>query len=605
MKRLQHQKYLDSDKLREMLEECFPWRQYRKMRLNQKEAFEAIAEQGSSVTLELPTGSGKTGIGYTFLEALRKIGHGPLFYLAPVKTLVDQVKQLYPDVKAVYGRSEYQCFYYPDEDLKANEIPCSLLSDCPHRVDQETGETYAPGVTPCPYLYAKYQAKQGGIVACTTAFYLFTQLFSKEWPTPAGLVIDEAHRIAQSVRSVLSYEITDYHLKRCVELLREIGAEETEALEKFMKRMIRIVRHKPSGQPTLLEDHEIRGLIEVLAVIDAKQLRQKVKEAVKTKAIDPKERRETLKRLEVVIRDLHRYLSSFEYSLETDEHKPLDYTYAFYKVEKEENERVQYRLVIKAYYVAPLIQRMLSPFTVAYSATVGDPDVFGFETGIKAPVYTFRSDFPAENARIYMPVDTPNLAVKERSRQDLTRSLRKIAKTCCRLAKKDMRSLAVVVSEKEREKFLMLCGEEGVKAISYGNGVKPKEAARRFKGGEGEVLVGTVANYGEGVDLPKQIAPVIFFLRPSYPSPTDPATQFEERRFGQMRWKLWNWRVMQEALQARGRNIRSADDIGVTFLISQQFRRFAFAALPEWLQDVYRGEMTFEQCANDAMKILK
>ena len=602
---MKHQKHLDSDKLRKMLEECFPWRQYRKMRPNQREAFEIIADQGGSVTLELPTGTGKTGVGYTFLETMRKLGYGPLFYLAPVKTLVDQVKSLHPDIRAVYGRSEYQCLYYTNDDFKASDVPCLLLSDCSHRVDQETGETYAAGAAPCPYLHAKYQAKQGGIVACTTAFYLFTQLFSKEWPTPAGLVIDEAHRVAQSVRSILSYEITDYHLGKCAGLLREIGGEEAKTLDTLKKRMVKIVRRKPSSRQTLLEDHEIRELIDVLANINTSGLRQKVKEAVKTGKIDPKKQRETLKRLEVIIHDLHRYLSSFEYSLETDKHKPLNYTYAFYKAEKEENEFAQYRLVIKAYYVAPIIRRMLSPFTVAYSATIGDSDVFGFETGIKAPVYTFKSDFPVENARIYMPSDTPNLAVKERGRQDMTRCLRKIAKVCRQFADKNMRSLVVVVSEKEREKFLFLCGEESVKVVSYGNGVKPKEAARRFKDGEGEVLVGTVANYGEGMDLPKQIAPVIFFLRPSYSSPTDPATQFEERRFGQMRWKLWNWRVMQEALQARGRNIRSADDIGVTILISQQFRRFAFASLPEWLKDAYRGEMNFDQCVSDTLKLLK
>ena len=61
---------------------------------------------------------------------------------------------------------------------------------------------------------------------------------------------------------------------------------------------------------------------------------------------------------------------------------------------------------------------------------------------------------------------------------------------------------------------------------------------------------------------------------------------------------------MLEMLQVRGRNIRSEDDLGVTFLISQQFRRFAFGTLPEWLQPAYHGEKTFEQCVKDAMELL-
>lgn len=172
-------------------------------------------------------------------------------------------------------------------------------------------------------------------------------------------------------------------------------------------------------------------------------------------------------------------------------------------------------------------------------------------------------------------------------------------------ASKKIRSLVVVVSEKERGKFLTLCGEENVNAVSYGNGVPAKEVVARFRDGEGDVLVGTAAHFGEGIDLPRRVAPVIFFLRPAYPRPNDPVTVFEERRFGNKRWLLWNWRVMIEALQVRGRNIRSAEDVGVTFFISQQFRRFLFAALPQWLEPAYRGDSTFDECVEETMKLLE
>jgi Rad3-related DNA helicase len=145
-----------------------------------------------------------------------------------------------------------------------------------------------------------------------------------------------------------------------------------------------------------------------------------------------------------------------------------------------------------------------------------------------------------------------------------------------------------------------------VEVVTYQEGLSAREAAIAFKEGFGDVLLGTSMNYGEGVDLPKSIAPVIFFLRPSYPPPNDPAVQFESRRFGKGNsWRLWNWRVMIEALQVRGRNVRSAEDLGVTFLVSQQFRRFAHASLPEWLKPSYRGEMTFEECIKETRGLLK
>lgn len=596
----QHQKHLEH--LDFMAN--FPRNLYPDIRQNQQDALEIIARQGSCI-LELPVGSGKTGIGYTVLKTLEKAGQGPLFYIVHNKTLVDQVKQLHPDVKVVYGRNEYPCLYFQEQNLTAEEVACSILTDCPHRVDQETGLTKVAGVAPCPYYQQKYEAKQGGIIACTFAFYLVTQLFSKEWDEPAGLIIDEAHRIARVVRDTLSYEISDYSLRRAVWILSDIDEPTALNLNRFLKNMIRIIKMKPAYKSTLLETHEIRELMEDLLNIDTISLKRKIKEAISSGKIESKDLAETLKTLEHVVYDLGKYLRSLEYSLETPSHKPLNYTYAFFKEELTGNEKVQYRLFIKSYYVAPIIQKILSRFTVAYSATIGDPEVFGFETGIKLPFYTFPSHFPTKNAKVYLPFDTPNLAVKERSNREPTKVLRRIVRACKEFNEAGLRCLMVVISDKERQKFLMLCNEEEVHAISYGNGINPREAATKFKKGEGGVLVGTGANYGEGLDLPQGIAPVIFYLRPGYPNPTDPATIFEERRWGGMRWKLWNWRVMIEALQVRGRNIRSAEDLGVTFFVSQQFGRFLYAILPEWLKEAYDSKLSFEKGVEEVKKILK
>ena len=581
----------------------FPKDQYSNPSSNQEKALRIISKDGESKTLELPTGSGKTAIGYTFLKTLDSTGKKSLFYINPTKTLVDQVKLLHPDVKVIYGRNEYPCLFY-QEGVTAEEAPCSML-ECPHRVDPETGQTEIAGVQPCPYLWAKFQAKKGGIIVCTTAFYLFTHLFSDEWGDADGLVIDEAHGIANTVRNCLSYEITDYQIFRSIDLLHAIGADEVEILREFLRKMTAIVRRRPSKTATLLEPDEISELLSDLYKIKPGVLSKKISKAVKSSLIDSADKRDVLKKLEVLTRNLVRYLKSLEYSLPADGRHPLNYTYAYYEQETGKNDKVQYRLVIKAYHVAPIIKRILAPWTIAYSATIGDPEVFGFETGIKFPFHSFTSEFPVENTRIFMPTDTPNLAMKSRNRQDMTKSIRKIAKACRTLADAGHRSLVVVVSNAEREKFIMLCEEEGVHTISYGNGIRPREAATKFKEGAGDVLVGTVSNYGEGVDLHKNIASAIFYLRPGYPNPNDPGTIFEERRFGNRRWQLWNWRVMIEALQVRGRNVRSVSDLGVTIFVSQQFKRFLFPALPEWLRGAYKNDLTLKKSIENALELLK
>ena len=581
----------------------FPRNLYPNPSGNQEKALRIISKESNSVTLELPTGTGKTAIGYTFLKTLEDAGKKELFYINPTKTLVDQVKSLHPDVKVIYGRNEYPCLFY-QEGVTAEEAPCSML-DCPHRIDSETGMTEVSGVEPCPYLWAKYQAKKGGIIVCTTAFYLFTHLFSKEWGEAEGLVIDEAHGIASTLRNCLSYEITDYQLYRSIDLLEMISADEVEVLREFLFKMRAIVSRRPSKVPKLLEADEVHELLAVLYKIKSSELSRKISKAVKSGLINSLEKRDVLRKLEVLCRNLMRYLRSLEYSIPGEGRQPLNYTYAYFEQEIGKNEKVQHRLVIKAYFVAPIVKKILAPWTLAYSATIGDPEVFSFETGIKFPFHSFTSNFPVENTRIFLPTDTPNLAMKSRNRQDMTKSIRKIAKACRNFADAGHRSLVVVISDLERQKFITLCKEENVKVISYGNGIRPREAAMKFKDGEGEVLVGTVSNYGEGVDLPKNIASVIFYLRPGYPNPSDPGTIFEERRFGNMRWSLWNWRVMIEALQVRGRNVRSISDLGVTIFVSQQFKRFLFPALPAWLQESYKGSMNFRECIDNAMELLK
>ena len=585
----------------------FPFDRYPVMRDAQSMAFTFIRKEDEGViVLELPTGSGKTGIGYTYLTALGRQGYKGLFYLVPNKAQAEQVQKLHPDVVVAYGRNEHPCLYYPDESLKADEIPCSMLTDCPHRVNQDTGETHTAGATPCPYLQQKYEAKQtSSIVVCTSAFYLFTVLFSQEFQ-PQGVVVDEVHRLAQSIRSILSTELTDWKLAKGIEALNEVGSQECHTLGEFLKCMRGLVDRQAMGKETLLEEDDVRRLYDSLSKVNPDALEADTRKALRNGDLSADDDREILLQLENIARSVRRFRHALKFAMTgaTQRGYPLSFVIAYGKTEMGERERVQYRVTVRDYYVVPIIQKLLPTHTLGYSATISDPDVLAFETGIKGAYRSIPSAFPAKNARIYMPTDTANLAVKERQKRDKTRMLRLMARTAKRFADKGHRSLVIIVSGEEREKFLMLAAEEGLNTISYGNGHTARECATRFRDGEGDCLVGTVANYGEGIDLPKQCAPVIFYYRPAYPNPNDPQTGFEERRFGNRRWSLWNWRVMLDLLQVRGRNIRSETDTGVTFLISQQFRRFAFGSLPEWLRPAYRGNLKFEQCVDDALKLL-
>jgi Rad3-related DNA helicase len=622
---------------KEELLENFSWNLYPKgPRPGQINFWGPIVETKPPWILEGPTGIGKTEAAHAFLKTLEKKGLSPLFHIAITKSQVDQVKKWYPEVKVVYGRNEYPCLFYCPyhrgikKDLKpeacttmsecqkcpyfqegivisAEDSPCSII-DCPHRVSQITGETKEPGVEPCPYQLAKYEAKQGGIVVCTVAFYLVVRLFHpEEWPTPAGLVIEEAHRIARMARNCLKWEITDYHLKRLIELLGKIKAPERPILISFLRTAAKIVRSKKGEGPFLLKDEEIRELLNILLEFHyPEKLFERMREAVKEGLIDPFEDVKTLKALERLAYEIPRYIKGFEYSLPTEKRGPLNITYGFCRKELKPRQRFRYELVIQAYHVAPIFKKIIPPLTLAYSATIGDPKIFAWETGIEGTFHSFPSEFPVKNTRIFMPIDTPNLAKKVRRKGDLKKMLKKIAETCKRLAEINIRALVVVTSDKERKKFIEYCQRLGINCLSYDEKKKPKEALAEFKKGEGQVLLGTSAAYGEGIDLPKKLAPVIFFLRPGYPKPKDPMNEFEHRKWGDVRaWKLKNYRVMIEALQVRGRNIRNPDDVGVTIFIDQRFRKFLYPNLPEWLKEAYVRDLTFDQAVEEAIQLVK
>jgi Rad3-related DNA helicase len=619
-----------------ILEEHFPrTAKYRRPWEVQTKILQFVADESkksdkepTNLIIESGTGTGKTAVEYTIPKAIGALGGKTNFVITPNKTLVDQIRNEFPDMKVALGRNEHACLYYHDnkEELnnefverlraerlepRADEIPCIFLSDCPHRVIQETGKTMSEETTgvpvyPCPYYQQKYEAKQGGVVLASMSFYLFTRLFSKEFEKPDCLVIDEAHRIAEVIRSSLSYDITDYHIEQLVELLHRIKSDEADKLEGFLKAMKRIVKRQRSpGKQVLLKDEEIQKLIDALKPIDGKAIAADIKQALRDGLIDRRADRTKLKKLETVSMSIRRYIHTLGYCMTGPKDNPLNYVCAFYEEEVDEDKRVQYKLVIKCFYVAGLVKAILGNFNIALSATIGNRDVFGYETGINGPKLSVLSPFSAEKARIYMPTDTPNLATKNVGPRTKSGVVNRMVRAAQQFAKRGHRSLFVTISNDERELVMNAAKTAGLNAISYGNGVTAREAALRFRDGEGDALIGTAANYAEGVDLPKQIAPVIWFLRPGYPSPEDPLTQFEEKRFGNRRWQRWQWKVILQALQVRGRNIRSTQDVGVTFFISQQFKGFLFGSLPEELANkAYRYKLNFDECVKDAMKLL-
>ena len=319
------------------------------MRPKQELGLQFVGEKGSSI-LELPTGEGKTAMEVAIARTARK-HFKTCFVVTPTKTVLEQIRQRFSDDFTIaLGRNDFPCFFYERSKdgltrdsktkFKADEIPCSMLHSCPHRVDQETGEVHEEDACPCPYLKQKFEARNSRKpVLATLAFYLFSRLFSKNFPEPDVLVIDEAHRVPETVRSALSYDITDWHLEKAVDILEKVDEHQAaNTLDHFRVRMISIVKRKPAYRGTLLDSKEIVELVSILDTIDGRAVERSVAKAIKDGSLDAEDNVEILKKVEGTVRNLRRYIRSLELSMPLANRGALAYTYTYHVEEKGEHD---------------------------------------------------------------------------------------------------------------------------------------------------------------------------------------------------------------------------------------------------------------------------
>lgn len=589
---------------------------------------------------EIPTGHGKSPLGMAI--ALNGAADGrEAYYVTPTKAQVEQIGTMFPNHTSIaFGRGEYRCLYYvgkTDEYVSAQDSPCRMIcrtKRCVHEVDMATGRTIGENAEPCPYYLAKYRAlvapQRNKIPVVTTAFFLMNRMMMRfnveegedEERNGICAVIDEAHNLPKIARGIYEFTLTDHTLEKAEAALKKFLPDQAKIVQRFRINFMRMARRKrPSTgkhrEYKLLEDEEIGELMDLLEEFNRGAVERAVSSAMSDGALDPTRNREEIKLLENLVRNIPAFVRSLKYSLEDTTNpdkprKPLNYVVAFHYKKYEEDgtltrKKARHYLTIKAYYVVPLISRIIGEGAkvTAMSATIGNPSIFGYETGFKMPFTSFPSNFDAQKTMVIMPTDTPNLSSKFARRDDPKKARRMVLDGIERFFEHGKRSLILVNSEDERQTYMRDAVKRGIYAVTYTDEMPAREVAMRFREGDGDVLIGTDAQYGEGLDLPGGICPVIWFIRPGYQRPDDPMTQFEEKRFPQSHcWSLWQYRVMIKALQARGRNIRTAEDLGVSIFVSQQFHKFLYGALPEWLKPSYRGKLALDEAIDEALKLL-
>jgi len=190
--------------------EAFPFPQ---MRPQQRQALSVIADSYDQdiqfTILELPTGSGKSGLGIAAGRWTADTGSDGCHYLTSQNILTQQLKADFDSLGLleVRGKANYDCWKKRDRSgQKGVTVDCetgSLLND--------DGKS-CPG---CTYRIAKQNYMDGQLGCTNYTYYLTERMYSKEIPPREYLVLDEAHNIEREILGLIDIQITQ---KRCLEV---------------------------------------------------------------------------------------------------------------------------------------------------------------------------------------------------------------------------------------------------------------------------------------------------------------------------------------------------------------------------------------------------
>lgn len=173
------------------------------VRPSQRKALAAIERARDSqkkfVLLELPTGTGKSAVGFAAAKWASDWGSGG-YILSTQKSLTAQYMRDFESAGLVElrGRSSYQC-----QDFRTN---------CEVGATRRSKDTTA--CLKCPYKAAKdkFVTQKSGVT--NFDYFLAETLYSGQLPKRSVLVIDEGHILEQKLLGFTDFEISPFNLQK-------------------------------------------------------------------------------------------------------------------------------------------------------------------------------------------------------------------------------------------------------------------------------------------------------------------------------------------------------------------------------------------------------
>ncbi|MCK9598322.1 MAG: DEAD/DEAH box helicase family protein [Sphaerochaeta sp.] len=172
------------------------WRQY------QDEAVDWAAAQfeglNQMVAIDAPVGSGKSLLA---VAVARLLGLKTL-YIVGTKQLQQQVARDFPEAKVIWGRDNYSCIRFPEENFTA--------ADCTHR--KENPCKYSES---CPYRQAKREALRADLAVVNYSYFLAEANYRGQFSGWPLVICDEADTVEDEILKYVQVTITAEQLRRC------------------------------------------------------------------------------------------------------------------------------------------------------------------------------------------------------------------------------------------------------------------------------------------------------------------------------------------------------------------------------------------------------
>jgi ATP-dependent DNA helicase DinG len=511
-----------------MLRNHFP--AHHEPRDQQAEALEILENSDKKFFIfEMPTGSGKSDIGYTVCAASG--GH----ILTPFNTLAEQYMRDFEEFGLVdlKGKSHYH------DDPDGPDCLTASASQNNHEVR-------------CTTYYPRLRQFLGSGMSITNYANFLSH---PKWPHRSWLVLDEGHNIESQILNIAGNVLTPSECASKYGLTLPIfkRSNEAQAREWLQAEYLCALAKRLDEIKSQLQEYKDAGDIPANDEANAKKL---------AKEQDAISRRQTA--LNVMLQG-----DREDWFLASD-----------WKWDKNKGSG---NLIIKPLNCAPYASKLFNRADkiLIMSGTILSPDVFVKTLGIdpaRIEFHAWNSSFPVANRPIhYQPIGKMTYPCLRQCRskgccqkQTLPRMVKRVVEIVASYP--NVKGIVHTQSYQINERFAdaLIAVGFGLRVITHKNSEGRAEAEELHRADNADPTVLLSPGMTEGLDLVDELSRFQIITKVPYPFWGDPYIQARKGRSEE--W--YDWVTAVTLIQASGRSVRSMSDHADTFILDASFESF-------------------------------